>query len=94
MKENIDPKTLKPKNPDRFVHVFKRKEEEKINYLSDQDKKHMRIIAIVQMLNEGTLDSIINHAFTEKFVFVKESQTAIYEIKLIKERKKTIYADS
>ena len=85
---------VKVKNPDRFVHVFKRREGDKIGYLSEQDKKHMRIIAVLKMAQNGEVDAIINHAFSEKFHFDKESQTAIYEIKLIKERKKYIYADS
>ena len=80
---------------DRFVHVFKRKETERIEFLSDQDKKHMRIIAILKMAKEGVIENIMNNEFTEKFTFDKEEQTAIYEIRIKKrkEGKNEVYAD-
>ena len=82
-----------PKSADRFVHVFKRKPDDNIEAISDQDKKHMRVIAILQMAKEGTIPLIMNSEFTEKFYFDKEHQTAIYEIRIKKERKKDKYAD-
>lgn len=83
-----------PIAPNHFVHVFKRNKEDHIKFLSEQDKKHMRIIAILKMAKEGCIDAIMNHAFSEKFKFDEENQTAIYEIRLIQERRKPIYADS
>ena len=84
----------KPKSPTRFINIFKPKNGQVIKYLSDQDKKHIRIISIIKMAQSGDINAIINHAFTEKFKFDEKSQTVIYEIKLIEERNKTIYADS
>lgn len=77
--------------PNTFVFVFQRKKD-RINHLTDQDKKHMRIFAVLEMIKQKTLDVVINTEFDEKFKFNEEEQTAIYIITLKKVRKKN-YAD-
>lgn len=76
---------------DDYVVVFKYKRD-RIEKLTEQDKKHIRIMAILRIAKDGCISTIMNHAFTERFSFDNDKQICIYAIKLIKERKKH-YAD-
>ena len=57
--------------------------------ITDQDKKHCRIIAILQLARTEpeTLDYILNHSFRESFKYDKEKSELTYEIRFIKERR-------
>lgn len=86
---------VKQKLPSYFKHEFKRQpNQSRIEKLSDQDKKHLRIFAIMQMMKSGDLLIIINNAFKEKFTFNKETQTAYYEIEIIDQKGESEHADA
>lgn len=74
-----------------FVIGFKSKE--KRNIMTDQDKKHIRIMAILQIAKNGSIEQIMNSEFTEKFIYDKEDQMAYYCIKLIRRKEGKKYAD-
>lgn len=63
--------------------------------LTAQDKRHIRMFAVIKLLNEGQLDYVLRHDFIEKIEFDKDEQMAYYKIKIIrkKRKEKTIYAD-
>ena len=72
---------------DKISFCFKPKKP--IDQLTDQDKKHTRIIAILNLAHDQeTINYILNHKFKESFKFNKETGELIYEIKFIKEGRK------
>ena len=78
-------KAVKPS--DKITFCFKQKKP--IEKLTDQDKKHTRIIAILNLAHDQeTINYILNHSFTESFKYDKEKGELIYEIRFIKERSK------
>ena len=74
-----------------FVLVFVPKSE--MLTLTDQDKKHIRIMAILRLAKDGQIDKILNVNFTESFSIDTEHKVVLYKIKIIRERKKH-YADA
>lgn len=75
-----------------YILGFKRKEP--TDKLTEQDKKHLRIFAVIKLLKEGQLDYVVRHDFIEKIEFDKNEQMAYYKIKIIRnKRKETKYAD-
>ena len=77
-------------NKYEFVIGFKSKEQRKS--ITDQDKKHIRIMAILQIANNGSIGEILDSEFTEKFIYDEEDQMAYYCIK-IKRKEGKKYAD-
>lgn len=67
------------RNKYEIVIGFKSKQDK--NYIDDQDKKHIRIMSILQIAKNGNIEEIMNREFTEKFIYDKEDQTAYYCIK-------------
>ena len=61
--------------------------------LDEQDKLHIRVIAILNIAKAGQIDLLLNRKFKEKFIYDEEDQMAYYCVKLIKERKVKKYAD-
>ena len=77
-------KAVKPS--DDIAIAFKSKSG--LDKITDQDKKHVRIMAILQLAHDRELmNYIINHDFTESFKYDKENKTLIYKIRFIKERR-------
>ena len=66
-------------NKYEFVIGFKPKQDK--NFIDDQDKKHIRIMAILQIAKNGSIEEVLNREFTEKFIYDKENQMAYYCIK-------------
>ena len=83
-------KAVKPS--DEIKLVFKNKVG---NFeLNDQDKKHIRIIAIIELAHDRELmNYILNHSFKESFKLDQEKQEVIYTIKFYKERRTTYRGD-
>lgn len=83
------------KNDNKYTFVFIRKGDQKLtSKLSYQDKFHIRIMAICQMLaekNKNAISLIMKSECREQFVIDEDNQEVRYEIILI-ERKKDKYA--
>lgn len=78
-------KGIRPNN--KLVFSFKCKFDE--HEVTDHDKKHCRIIAILQLAKDREmLDYVMSHKFNESFKYDKETQILNYTIKFIKERRK------
>ena len=54
--------------------------------MTDQDKKHIRIFATLQLAKEQKIEHILNHKFVESFYFDKEKKIAYYCIRILKQR--------
>lgn len=78
-------------NKYEFVIGFKSKEQRKS--ITDQDKKHIRIMAILQIAKNGSIEKIMDSEFTEKFIYDEEDQMAYYCIKLVRRKEGKKYAD-
>ena len=78
------------KNNDKYTFIFKRKGDQNIgSKLSTQDKFHLRIMAICQMLaehNKQAISRIMKSECREQFTILEESNEVQYEIILIEER--------
>lgn len=61
--------------------------------VTNQDKIHIRILAILELEKRVEIDEILKRKFREVFIFDKEAQITYYCIKFIKERKVKSYAD-
>lgn len=83
------------KNENKYVFVFQKKEGQKVDQkLSTQDKFHLRIMAVCQMIaekNKNAISLIMKSECREQFVIDETNQEVRYEIILI-ERKKDKYA--
>lgn len=92
IKEIVE-KSLKKKIRDEIIAVFRAKE--KGHILNDQDKKHIRIMAILQFARqEGIIERIMKSQFKEEFEYDEKSDSVIYHIVFIKERRKKLHADA
>lgn len=80
-------KGLKPKNEAYcFIYEFKKEGEMTCD---DQDRKHLRILSILQLAhNREALEYILNHKFSESFKVDKDRRLVYYKIRIIKERRK------
>ena len=76
----------------KYDYVFEFKPKTQKIYLSDQDKKHMRIIAMLKLIAQKEIERLLKTCFTESFKFEKETQTAYYLIRISKRGLQ--YADS
>lgn len=76
----------------KYDHVFKFKAKKHKNAITEQDKNHVRIIAICKLHADGNIKELLTKEFTEKFIFDVEDQTIYYLIKY--KRKGIQYADS
>lgn len=82
------------KNQDNYDLIIGFKAKRIKDKITNQDKKHIRIMAILKMAKEGIIEKLMSVKFNESFVFDEEEQVAYYRIKFIKERKdQTKYAD-
>ena len=84
------------KQDNKYVFVFLRKDDQKLtSKLSYQDKFHIRIMAICQMLaekNKSAISLIMKSECREQFVIDEENQEVRYEIILIQRKEKDQYA--
>lgn len=72
---------------DEVVFIFKGKKED--HTLNEQDKIHIRIMAILQLAqNRELLDYVMNHKVKENINYDKEKNIVCYRLKFIKERRK------
>lgn len=83
------------KNENKYTFVFIRKGDQKLtSKLSYQDKFHIRIMAVCQMIaehNKNAISLIMKSECREQFIIDEDNQEVRYEIILI-ERKKDRYA--
>ena len=78
-------KTIKDK--DDIVHVFNCKEKDHI--FNEQDKFHIRAMAILQLAhNKELFEYVMSHEVKERFQYDKEKNVVYYRIRFIKERRK------
>ena len=74
-------------NDESYVFTFVCKKDD--HTFDEQDRKHLRIMAILQIAQDReTLDNIMRHKFSESFKVDKETKTVYYKIRIIKERRK------
>lgn len=86
----IDTKELSKKY--EFVVGFNRKEDKPVKHLSEQDKKHIRILATLQLAKDRQIQHLLDNEFVEHFLFDEEKQIGYYCVRLIRKRGKD-YAD-
>ena len=60
--------------------------------MTEQDKKHIRIIATLKFARDGVLQDILDHEFTEQFKYIKEREVVAYIVTLKKEGDHKEYA--
>ena len=75
---------LKAQERDYFVFVFKRKTQEKV--FTDQDKKHVRFMAVYQLIKDDNFAEVMRHEFTEKFKYDADKNEVTYLIILKRKR--------
>ena len=63
-----------------FILAFKKKIDDK-NF-TEQDKKHIRIVSILQLTRDKQIEHLLKSEFTEKFIYDDENKTAYYCVKL------------
>ena len=80
------PKLKNVKIPEDIIVGFKRKPDKPANRLTEQDKKHIRIMAILEIAKGGIIQKLIDEAFVEEFDFDVEKQVVYYKVRFIKER--------
>ena len=83
---------LKTQEHECFVFVFKRKTQEK--GFTEQDKKHVRFMAVYQLIKDDSFSYVMKHNFTEKFRYDENKNEVTYVIKFIKEKGVDPYAKS
>lgn len=74
------------KIPEDIIVGFKRKPDRHAERLTEQDKKHIRIMAILEIARNGVIQKMIDEAFVEEFEFDVEKQVVYYKVRFIKER--------
>ena len=74
------------KIPEDIIVGFKRKPDKRAERLTEQDKKHIRIMAILEIAKGGIIKKLIDEAFVEEFEFDVEKQVVYYKVRFIKER--------
>ena len=77
-------KNLSKNQCDYFVFIFKRKDYKK--GLTDQDKKHIRFMAVYQLIKDDNFAEVMRHEFTEKFKYDADKNEVTYLIKLKRKR--------
>ena len=78
------------KIPEDIIVGFKRKPNMKTDKLTAQDKKHVRIMAILEIANNGLIQKMIDEAFVEEFEFDVEKQVVYYKVRFIKEKENKV----
>lgn len=77
-------------NKDEVAFIFKGKQED--HTLNEQDKIHIRIMAVLQLAhNRELLDYVMHHKVKEIITYDKEKNIVCYRLKFIKERKVKSY---
>ena len=76
-----------------YDYIFTFKAKTATTYITDQDKKHFRIIATLALAKNGQIERLLDSKFVEKFTFDKQKKVATYAIRILKERK-VKYAES
>ena len=80
--------------PVQFSLSFKRKSVNSGYRVTEQDKRHIRIIATLKFAQDrSVIQAILDHEFTEKFEYIKESEELVYTITLKKGGKHKEYAN-
>ena len=80
------PNLKEVKIPENIIVGFKRKPDKRAERLTEQDKKHVRIMAILEIARGGIIQKLIDEAFVEEFEFDVEKQVVYYKVRFIKER--------
>lgn len=80
------PNLKEVKIPEDIIVGFKRKPDKRAERLTEQDKKHIRIMAILEIARSGIIRKLIDEAFVEEFEFDVEKQVVYYKVRFIKER--------
>ena len=75
---------LNKTNADIYVFIFKRKDNKK--GLTDQDKKHVRFMAVYHLIKNDNFAEVMRHEFTEKFKYDADKNEVTYLIKLKRKR--------
>lgn len=76
-----------------IVIRYKAKDGKNKDSLDEQDKKHIRIMAILQLGHDQQIDYVLSRDFKEKFIFDKKTQMAYYCIKILRRKEGKKYAD-
>lgn len=76
-----------------YVFAFKCKKDD--HTFDEQDRKHLRIMAILQIAQDHeTLDNLMRHKFSESFKVDNEHKMVYYKIRIIKERRRKYRGDA
>ena len=87
-------KSTQANKPTKFVATFHRKVQNSGYRITEQDRKHLRIIAILNLAkNREMLQAFLDHEFTEKFEYIKENEDVIYTMTLKKRGSHREYAN-
>ena len=84
---------MKASQPRTFTLVFHRKQKNSGYTITEQDKKHIRMIATLKFARDGVIQEILDHEFTETFKYIKERDEVVYTVKLKKEGGHKEYAN-
>lgn len=69
-----------------FVFVFKRKKPLKDNILTTNEKNHIRMLSVLELIRVHQFEYVMNHDFTEKFKYNEETLEATYLIRIVKKK--------
>ena len=69
-----------------FVFVFKRKKPLKDNILTTNEKNHIRMLSVLELIRVHQFEYVMNHDFTEKFKYNEQTLEATYLIKIVKKK--------
>lgn len=96
IKELVDKiKSTQANKPTKFVTIFYRKVPNSGYRITEQDKKHLRLMATLDLARDRELLQLfLGHEFTEKFEYIKEDEKVIYTMTLKKRGERKEYADS
>ena len=76
-----------------YAYVLQLKEGVKKDFIDADDKKHIRLIATLEIARIKPLfEKLLNSCYSEKFIFDKEKRQAIYLIKIHRRKEKIKYA--
>ena len=80
--------------PVQFSLAFRRKSVNSGYRITEQDKRHIRMIATLNFAKDrSVIQTILDREFTEKFEYIKEREEVIYTITLKKGGKHKEYAN-
>lgn len=77
-----------------FVVGFKLQDGIEKKELDEQDRKHLRILGIMQISKKQLISVLINNHITERFFYDQKEKVGFYCVKIIKRKEVRKYADS